>query len=54
MLDMSVTRERSGASVAPYVMAEAPLKADAIEVHPMLPHWSIDLSLGALLASPLR
>ena len=43
----------SGASVAPYVMAEAPKKADLIDVHPMLPHWSIETSLEAS-ACPFR
>ena len=49
---MSVTRERSGASVAAYVMADAPLKALHIVAHRMLPHWSMDCSLAALVELP--
>ena len=47
MLFMSVTSERSGVSVASYRMSEAPLKADSIEAHRLVPHWSIDARLEA-------
>ena len=47
MLFMSVTPERSGASVAAYPIDEAPLKADSIKTHRLEPHWSIDASLEA-------
>ena len=44
---MSVTRERSGTSAALYVMLDAPLNAECIDVHRESPHWSIDISLCA-------
>ena len=52
--DMSVTRERPGASVAEYAMLAAPANASRIVLHRMPPHWSIDTSLAALAASPPR
>ena len=47
MPDMSVTRERSGVSVATYAMFADPAKADSMVVHEAPPHWSIDASLAA-------
>ena len=47
MCPMSVTRERSGTSAALYIMLDAPLKAESIDVHRESPHWSIETSLSA-------
>ena len=47
MAFMSVTPDRSGVSVAAYVMAEADLNALSMLVHPMSPHWSMDCSFCA-------
>ena len=46
--DMSVTRERSGVSIALWVMLEAPEKAAAMLVHELLPHCSIEIRLVLL------
>ena len=42
---MSVTRLRSGISVASEVMIQAPLKASLIVVQDASPHWSMERSL---------
>ena len=48
MDDMSVTLDRSGTSAATYVMLVAPLNADAMDVHDMLPHCIMRVSFWAL------
>ena len=51
ILCMSVTPDRSGASVALYAMFEAPLNAMRMVDHVALPHWSIDASFWAFSRS---
>ena len=47
MKDVSVTPERSGTSVALYIMLDAPSNADAMVVHSTEPHWSMESNLAA-------
>ena len=54
MWDVSVTLERSGTSVAAYVILDASLNADAMVDQVALPHWSIERSLAALASPPPR
>ena len=51
--DMSVTPDRSGVSgAATCTMRSAPLNADSMDVHDMLPHCTMWVSLSALLEVP--
>ena len=52
ILDMSVTNDRSGASVARYTIFDAPLNACLMDSHCISPHCSIDCSFRALVPSP--
>ena len=49
---MSVTPDKSGASVALYVMSEAPSNADFMLLHVMLPHCSMDWSFSRFVEPP--
>ena len=51
ILDMSDTPERSGESVALYIMLLAPLNADSMDDHCVAPHWSMLFSFWALAES---
>ena len=49
---VSATRDRSGASVALYVMYLALRNESAIELHDALPHWTSAVSFAALVMLP--
>ena len=51
MCAMLRTSDRSGTSSAACVMLDAPLNASDMDVHRVVPHESMELSMAALVAS---